>query len=230
MKRCAYTVILSATLCASFSTADTLTCKDGKVLQGIIKQESKTSVTIRVLGAEVTVPRDDIKSIERTSAEEDKTLGKQWKKLDEHYKEENGESEERDAELVTLEASPTSAAPTFPPVQQPEEQPEPEAISFPAEWPPSELDQPERSTAPTKEQKDLQWIQEVQKAVYEKRVIKGMTKQQVQDAWGFPDWTHAVDNMNTHTDRWTYHRSDGVKYVFFNNGAVVSVSSTGGLR
>jgi hypothetical protein len=204
--------------------ADVIRCKDGKVFNAVITQETEKNVTINLYGEDVLIPRNQIESLKRETAADNAKLESKWKKMDEEFKQESREWEKNDTQANLEIAEPTPIPTELPLPEVPEEPTQPEVISFPAEWPPSVLDQPKEITGPTSEQKRLQWIQEIQNAVHEKRVINGMNPSQVQSAWGFPDSTRKVDNVDTHTDCWTYHRAEGPVYVYFKDGTVVGTS------
>jgi len=204
--------------------ADTVTCKDGRVIHGTITRETEDAVTLGLYGAQVVVPRAQILSVKRATPEDDQQLEKKYEQLDEHYKEESIEWEKRDAENGPAELAPTPF-PTEPPPPDDDSE-EPEVIIFPA-YPPQEAVPPSGAAAPpgppNKVQERLSWEQQVHQAIREKRVIPGMTEKQVQSAWGFPDLIHPVHGIYNYTDRWIYDRPDvGKVSVYFNNGIVVS--------
>jgi len=83
------------------------------------------------------------------------------------------------------------------------------------------------STAPKeipRRQKELAKIAEIRKAISEKRLIRGMTAEQVKSSWGWPDWTHPVSGVNVSTDRWTYRRKGtGFIDLYFEDGVLVNI-------
>lgn len=201
--------------------ADTVTCKDGRVIHGTIRNETEHAVTIGLYGEQVVIPRAKILSITRATPEDNQRLEKEFEQLDAHYKEESRERETQDAAHGPAEYTPTPF-PTEPPPSDDSE--EPEVISFPA-YPPREVLPPSGDAAPpNKVQERLSWEQQVHQAIYQKRVIPGMTEKQVKSAWGSPDLIHPVHGTYTYTDRWIYGREDSGKVsVYFNNGIVVNI-------
>ena len=201
--------------------ADTIVCTDGRTFDAIIVSESEGAVTISMEGAEITIPRADIKSVKKASSKDNASLRESWKKLDEHYKEESSRAaveEEAQRQLTASEPAPTPLPLPEPEIDEPPTQ---KQIVFPAAPPPPAG--AVRPQAPSREQERLKWKQDAHKAIHEKRVINGMTEEQVQSAWGFPFATAPVDNVDTHTDRWTYYQPEGRAFVYFKNGKVVSV-------
>jgi len=204
--------------------ADTVTCKDGRVIYGTIKNETEHAVTIGLYGEQVVIPRARILSIKRASAEDDQRLENEFEKLDEHYKEESREHEKQDTERVPAECTPTPS-PTEPP--PPDDSEEPEVISFPA-YPSQEAVSPPGEAAPPastdKVQERLSWEQQVHQAIHHKRVITGMTENQVRSAWGFPELIHPVHGIYAYTDRWIYDRpGSGKVSLYFYNGVLVQI-------
>lgn len=210
-------------LLASSLIADIVTLRDGKVIRGVIKSESEDVVTVAIYGEEVTVPRSKIASISKESAEINEELISGEKALEKKY----------EAESVEY-TPPPDPAPTpadsvlIPPSDIPESDDggEQEVISFPAEPPPPEPDGPTAGLSPPANamSERLSHEEEVRRAVREKRVIPGMTEEQVRSSWGWPDLTHPVHGTYVYTDRWIYDRDTGPVSLFFNNGMLVSIS------
>jgi hypothetical protein len=205
--------------------ADTVTCKDGRVIHGAITSETEHAVTIGLYGEQVVIPRAKILSIKRATPEDDQRLEKDFEQLDAHYKEESTQWEKQDAEHGPAEYTPIPF-PTEPPPSDDSE--EPEVISFPA-YPRQEAVSPEGEAAPpippNKVEERLSWEQQVHQAIYQKRVIPGMTEKQVESAWGSPDLIHPVHGTYTYTDRWIYDREDSGKVsLYFYNGILVQIS------
>ena len=205
--------------------ADTVTCKDGRVIYGTIKNETEHAVTIGLYGEQVVIPRAKILSIKRATPEDDQRLEKEFEQLDAHYKEESREQEKQDTERGPAEFTPTPFPIEPPP---PDDSEEPEVISFPA-YPPQEAMSPPAEAAPpastNKVQERLSWERQVHQAIHQKRVIPGMTEKQVESAWGFPDLIHPVHGTYTYTDRWIYDREDsGKASLYFYNGILVQIS------
>ncbi|MCX6339502.1 MAG: hypothetical protein NTX71_06240 [Candidatus Aureabacteria bacterium] len=205
--------------------ADTVTCKDGRVIHGTITSETENELTIGLYGEQVVIPRSKILSITRATPEDNQRLEKEFEQLDAHYKEESREREKQDAENGPAEYTPIPF-PTEPPPPDGDFE-EPEVIVFPA-YPPQDVAPPSGEAAPpgppNRVQERLSWEQEVHQAIHQKRVIPGMTEKQVESAWGFPDLIHPVHGTYTYTDRWIYDRDDSGKVsVYFNNGIVVEI-------
>jgi len=73
-------------------------------------------------------------------------------------------------------------------------------------------------------QRRLQKQQEIKKAIREKRVIVGMTPNEVRSAWGWPELTHPVQGIDESTDRWTFRRKGhGLVDLYFKNGTLVHI-------
>jgi hypothetical protein len=227
MKMSIGTLLASSLVIVAPLDADTVTCKDGRVIHGEITSETEQEVTVGLYGAQVVIPRVQISSIARATPEDNKLLEKKYEQLDEHYKEEDLKAAEQDADNDQAESIPT------PPPAEPstdddndDESDESEVVVFPA-YPTQETEPPSDETGkgpPNKVLERLSWEEEVRQAIYQKRVIPGMTERQVQSAWGFPDLVHPVHGTYTYTDRWTYDR-DGVGKVsvYFNNGIVTNI-------
>jgi hypothetical protein len=227
MKMSIGTLLASSLVIVAPLDADTVTCKDGRVIHGEITSETEQAVTVGLYGAQVVIPRAQISSIARTTAEANQSLEKKYEQLEERYKEESIKAAEQDTD-----DGQSDPIPTPPPAEPPtddngdDDSDEPEVVVFPA-YPTSDTAPPSDETAkqpPNREIERLSWEEEVRKAIYQKRVIPGMTEMQVQSAWGFPDLVHPVHGTYTYTDRWTYDR-DGVGKVsvYFNNGIVTSI-------
>lgn len=226
------TLLASSLFVVASLDADTVTCKDGRVVHGEITRETENEVTIGIYGAQVVIPRAQISSIARTTAEGNRLLEKKYEQLEERYKEESSKAAQRDADNDQAESMP----PPEPPPDDDDsgdddsgedDSAEPEAIVFPA-YPSSEAapssDGAAQAGSPNRVEERLSWERDVRQAVYQKRVIPGMTERQVQSAWGFPDLIHPVHGIYNYTDRWIYDREDvGKVSVYFNNGVVVSV-------
>lgn len=73
-------------------------------------------------------------------------------------------------------------------------------------------------------QKQLMQMNEVRQAIREKRLLAGMTEQEVRSAWGWPEFTHPVHGVDTFTDRWTYRRKgEGLVDLYFENGVLTRI-------
>jgi hypothetical protein len=220
------TLLASSLVVVTPLDADTITCKNGRVIHGEVTHETEQEVTIGLYGAQVIIPRAQISSIARATAEDNRLLEKKYEQLDEHYKEESSEAAKRNVESGQAESIP-APTPADPPPDDGDDPDEPEVVIFPA-YPPGESppaqEEPAAPTPTNKVEERLSWEQKVRQAIYHKRVIPGMTEKQVQSAWGFPNLVHPVHGIYNYTDRWTYDR-DGVGKVnvYFNNGIVVSV-------
>lgn len=228
MKMSIGTLLASSLVIVAPLDADTVTCKDGRVIHGEITSETEQDVTVGLYGAQVVIPRAQISSIARATAEANQLLEKKYEQLEEHYKEESIKAAEQDAGNSQAESMPTP-----PPAEPPpddgdddDDPDEPEVVIFPA-YPTSDTGPPSDATAkgpPNKVLERLSWEEEARQAIYQKRVIPGMTERQVQSAWGFPDLVHPVHGIYTYTDRWTYDRDGiGKVSVYFNNGIVTSI-------
>jgi hypothetical protein len=183
------------------------------VVTCVITGESATTITIRVYGQHVEVPRSMISSVARASREENAALEDRWRGLHNRYAKEASEAKER---------QPDPARPT--------EKPNPEETLPSAQAPPplSPARQAERprpaprvSPQPVKDtrKREILWRAEVRKAIAEKRVIPGMTEREVHSAWGWPEMTHPVHGVDGSTDRWTYRREgQGLVDLYFKDG------------
>jgi hypothetical protein len=225
MKKSVGALLASSVVVVAPLDADTVTCKDGRVIHGAITSETEHDVTVGLYGAQVVIPRARISSITRTTAEDNRLLEQEYKQLDEHYKEESSESAKQEGEDSQAESIPPPP-PAEPPPDD-DDSDESEVVVFPA-YPPSEAapssGAPPPTRPPNKVQERLAWEQKVRKAIHEKRVIPGMTERQVQSAWGYPDLVHPVHGAYKYTNRWIYDREGvGKVSVYFNNGLVVSV-------
>ncbi|MCX6357796.1 MAG: hypothetical protein NT045_08005 [Candidatus Aureabacteria bacterium] len=81
-----------------------------------------------------------------------------------------------------------------------------------------------RPTALPSRQQELSKRYEIRKATREKRVITGMGEHDVKSAWGWPEFTHPVQGVDTSTDRWTYRRGgEGFVDIYFQNGVVTHI-------
>lgn len=225
MKTSIGTLLASSLVVVAPLDADTVACKDGRVIHGAITRETETEVTVGLYGASVVVPRAQISSITRATAEDNLLLEKKYEQLDAHYKEQSKNSGRQDSDNGPGEAIPPPPPPEPPPDDDADDE-EPQVIVFPA-YPPTDAAPSSGGAAagpPNRVQERLAWKQEVRQAIYEKRVIPGMTEKEVHSAWGNPDLVHPVHGIYNYTDRWIYDR-DGVGKVsvYFNNGIVASV-------
>ncbi len=70
----------------------------------------------------------------------------------------------------------------------------------------------------------LQKQLEIKKAIREKRVIVGMTENEVRSAWGWPELMHPVHGIDESSDRWTFRRKgQGLVDLYFKNGILVQI-------
>ncbi len=226
MKMSIGTLLASSLVVVASLDADTITCKDGRVIHGAVTRETENEVTIGLYGAQVVIPRAQISSITRATTEDDQQLEKKYEQLDKHYKDESSKADQQDADNGPAEPMSPPPPPEPPPDGDDDEEEEPQVIVFPA-YPSSGAASSSdgvASGAPNRVEERLSWEQEVRQAIYQKRVIPGMTERQVQSAWGFPDLIHPVHGIYNYTDRWIYDREDvGKVSVYFNNGIVASV-------
>lgn len=207
-------ILFLLTLAAVPTLADTVTCKNGKVYRGVIIGEEEGSVTINLYGAKLTIPRNEIISFEKESPDANSVLQKQWEQMAEIYQKEDLEAE-RDPP-----PTPPPTEPPPPPDEDDTDDDSPQPIVFGASAPRAAP----QSAPPTRVQQRLDWLRDSREAIYQRRVLPGMTQKQVRAAWGWPDLTHPVHGVEVYTDRWIYDRpGQGRATVYFKEGLVVSV-------
>ncbi len=212
---------LIAALAVSRAAADTILCKDGSSYTGIVAGETAEHVTIRVGAAKLHIPATAIRSVDRSTPEENRALEESWERLDARYKAESKEAE-RNAPPVAPPPRPTA---------EPEEPVEPVDVE---EEPPAEFpEEPDFPPPPTPTlnpvQERLLKRREIREQIYRKNVVPGMTPREVRSAWGYPYLTHPVHGVYEHTDRWIYKRPQGRAAVYFKNGKVTSVNENVGI-
>lgn len=99
------------------------------------------------------------------------------------------------------------------------------ALQMHAETAPLPSAAPSKQSAGVKRQQRLVKQQEIKKAIREKRVIVGMTPNEVRSAWGWPELTHPVQGIDESTDRWTYRRKGhGLADLYFRNGILERIN------
>lgn len=209
---------LIAALAVSRAAADTIHCKDGSSYTGIVAGETPAHVTIRVGAAKLHIPATAIRSVDRSTPEENRALEASWERLDARYKEESTEAERN--------APP--AAPPPRPTAEPEEPVDVEEEP-PAEFPEEPDFPPPPTPTPNPVQERLLKKREIREQIYRKNVVPGMTPREVRSAWGYPYLTHPVHGVHEDTDRWIYKRPQGRAAVYFKNGKVTSVNENVGL-
>lgn len=225
MKMSIGTLLASSLVVVAPLDADTVTCKDGKVIHGEIVHETEQNVTVGLYGAQIVIPRAQVSSIKRATTEDNRLLEKKYEQLDEHYKDESGKAAQQDVDAGPAEPAPPPPPPEPPPGDD-DDSDESGVVVFPA-YPSSDAAPSSGGAAagpPNRVDERLSWERQARQAIYQKQVIPGMTERQVQSAWGFPDLIHPVHGIYNYTDRWIYDREGvGKVSVYFNNGIVVSV-------
>lgn len=213
------TAVIAISL-ASHSHSDTIRYKDGKTITAIIEEKSADSVTVTLYGQKIEIPLGHIESIEKSTAEENAELKADWKMLDKQYKKESRQSEERAAQFNSPIKPPSEILAPKRPAGRPvtHTPPRPAVAAFPP------AGAPEARPAEDKLRNKLLWKQKVRKAIYEERVILGMTQKEVKSTWGWPEHTNPVHGIDTYTDRWTYRREgEGLVDLYFMNEILINI-------
>ncbi len=63
----------------------------------------------------------------------------------------------------------------------------------------------------------------VERAIKEKRVIYGMTMEEVIESWGNPDVEHELIINGRLYQSWAYKKGSRTKIIYFRNGIVVDI-------
>ena len=227
--------LLAVFLCALSGNADTILYKDGRSVHAVVTGESERYVTVELYDQIVDIPRGLILTIEKSTAEENARLKDSWGELDTQYKRESRESAEKAKTRKAPARIVPRSKPSLPRWTEPPVKREPlprEPVSETAVEPPSPIatgkpHTPMSQASPksrSEHHEKFLWMQEVRKAIHEKRVMKGMTEKEVCSAWGWPDRTNPVHGIDKDTDRWTYRRDgEGLVDLFFENGILVQI-------
>ncbi len=231
MKLLAIVVLSCLTALVSNVNADTITYKNGKTLRAIVIKQSDSVVTVNLYGQKIEIPRSLVKSVERVSAEENAALKERWEKTDRHHKSESIKSRDKATRRTTLDKrlSSKKPKPTTGDIPAPIVKRTPLPVRKPIS---DELLKTSYTKAKAKkpqpvseQQEKFLWHQKVRKAIHKESVIPGMTEKEVQSAWGWPERTHPVHGIDTHTDRWTYRREgEGLVDLFFKNGILEQIN------
>lgn len=101
----------------------------------------------------------------------------------------------------------------------------PRPTSTPPKQPASAKHVKPKQNAAAAHQPRLVKLQEIKRAIREKRVIVGMTPSEVRSAWGWPEFIHPVQGIDETTDRWTYRRKgQGLVDLYFRNGILERIN------
>lgn len=207
----------------SAAGADIITCRDGRKVEAIVMEETKTHLVVNLYGQKVEIPRSRILGVETVDAGRNTALEERWRALDREFK----SSYPTPVTPAGQKYRPVTRLPfvTPRPTVTPTRTPRPEAARSRDTKSRRGADTSPREKSTNAHRARLNWNHKVRTAIYEKRVLIGMTKREVRRAWGWPERTHPVGGINITTDRWTYRRKDeGLVDCYFENGKLVRIS------